>query len=325
MPSITIVTPVWNGLPYIRECVESVISQDFTDWEFIIGDNCSIDGTREYLDGLSDPRIRIFKQERNLGIYGNLNFLFRHPRSMHVHVLGADDTVLPGGLGRIWKAWRDLPDEVGLIRFNWGGERSAATLGRYSFEVLPEIIAPEDSDLAYLLFGCLPGNLSNVSVKASLVLEAGGFREDLPYAGDFEMWSRMGRRWPLALSVDEVTAVRRHEGVASNYLNRKGELFPQLVSIYTTFVENLSPRISRARLIAFFNVELVSSHLRTALLGVSRGNSAYLQRLIQARSPILWSLPLRLFGCLPFALWPSGRQQLSTKMAKKLANFRSNR
>ena len=49
VPAISIITPVWNGLPYIKECVESVIAQDFQDWELIIGDNASEDGTSEYL------------------------------------------------------------------------------------------------------------------------------------------------------------------------------------------------------------------------------------------------------------------------------------
>ena len=39
VPAISILTPVWNGLPYIKECIESVLSQDFQDWEMIIGDN----------------------------------------------------------------------------------------------------------------------------------------------------------------------------------------------------------------------------------------------------------------------------------------------
>ena len=75
-PAISILTPVWNGLPYIKECVESVFSQEFQDWELIISDNGSTDGTRDYLDTLTDKRVQIFKQDKNLGIDGNLNFLF---------------------------------------------------------------------------------------------------------------------------------------------------------------------------------------------------------------------------------------------------------
>ena len=73
VPTISILTPVWNGLPYIKECVDSVFAQEFQDWELIISDNGSTDGTRDYLDTLKDQRVRIFKQEKNLGIDGNLN------------------------------------------------------------------------------------------------------------------------------------------------------------------------------------------------------------------------------------------------------------
>ena len=61
VPAISILTPVWNGLPYIKECIESVLSQDFQDWEMIIGDNESDDGTSEYLRSFTDPRIKSFQ------------------------------------------------------------------------------------------------------------------------------------------------------------------------------------------------------------------------------------------------------------------------
>ena len=49
VPAISILTPVWNGLPYVKECIASVLAQEFQDWELLIGDNGSTDGTREYL------------------------------------------------------------------------------------------------------------------------------------------------------------------------------------------------------------------------------------------------------------------------------------
>jgi glycosyltransferase involved in cell wall biosynthesis len=70
-PAISILTPVWNGLPYIKECVNSVLAQDFQDWEMIVGDNASDDGTSEYLRTLTDPRIKVFRHDKNMGVCTN--------------------------------------------------------------------------------------------------------------------------------------------------------------------------------------------------------------------------------------------------------------
>src|SRR5688500_15313128 len=94
--AISILTPVWNGLPFVKECIDSVLSQEFQEWELIISDNGSTDGTRDYLDTLKDERIKIYKQEKNLGIYGNLNFLLSKASAPIGYWLCADDYFHPG-------------------------------------------------------------------------------------------------------------------------------------------------------------------------------------------------------------------------------------
>jgi glycosyltransferase involved in cell wall biosynthesis len=242
MPAITILMPVWNGLPFIREAVDSVLAQDFSDWELIISDNGSTDGTLEYLTTLSDPRIHMYRQAVNLGIFGNLNFLFAQARAPAAYILCADDYLLPSGLRKITQTWASMPPEVAYVRFNFGEMLKGSSLTRYSFQMVKGIIFPEQSDFLFYIFGNLSGNLSNISVRTKRVLDAGGFREDLPYAGDFEMWSRMGRQWPWFVTDTETVFVRRHEGVASNYLNKKGELVAQQRKVVDSLYLQLAGR-----------------------------------------------------------------------------------
>src|SRR5208282_2137762 len=91
MTAVSIITPVWNGLPFLKACVESVQAQRFEDWELLISDDGSTDGSREWLANLPDPRIRIFEQSRNLGIFGNLNFLFDRAIAPVSQILCQDD------------------------------------------------------------------------------------------------------------------------------------------------------------------------------------------------------------------------------------------
>lgn len=220
---IAIITPVWNGLPYIKECVASVLAQEFRDWEMIIGDNCSTDGTREYLDTLADPRIRVIRHEQNQGIYGNLNILFALAEAPVAQLLCADDYMLAHGLEKIIAAWATAPTETGLIRFKAPSDDRDHL--RRSIQGGP--ITPELSPLYFFLFGSLCGNLSNVSLRPQLVRKLGGFPTDQPYTGDTAFWVRLAGQYPIQVSRETVNHVRRHPGAASNYLNRNGELAGQ--------------------------------------------------------------------------------------------------
>ena len=320
VPTISILTPVRNGLPYIKECVESVFMQDFQDWEFIISDNGSTDGTRDYLDTLKDPRVKIFKQEKNLGIDGNLNFLFTKANSLLAYTLCADDYFYPGALKLVLKEWETVSSDTAFIAFNWKEVVNHSTMARYSYEILPKNLDPAKSQLAFFLFGNIPGNLSNVSCKVDVIRTSGGFDERLTQAGDFEIWARITRTQGMVLSDTEISFVRRHENTATLYLNKQGQLFAEHISIYEKLVEQLSPRFDRKKLINYFNLEICSFHLRHAIKAVIFGHSANMKIYLSNKSSIFWPNWKRLFLCLPFALNETVRMRLLVAMAGKFIN-----
>lgn len=246
-PAISIITPVWNGLPFLKECVESVLSQDFQDWEMIISDNGSTDGTHAYLETLTDKRIKIFKQEKNLGIFGNLNFLVLKPSAPIFYILCADDYFFPGGLANIVQEWKTRPQSTGLLRFNFS-EKRYGTGKHISYHVLPKRMGPSDSSFYFYLFGCIPGNLSNVSVRTDAIRTVGAFNENLPYAGDYEYWVRLGKLMDYELVESQVSYVRRHPGVASKYLNKNGELILQHSQVIAMMFEELKARYPKTLL-----------------------------------------------------------------------------
>ena len=294
-PLITILTPVWNGLPYIQEAVQSVVAQDFADWELIVGDNGSDDGTKEYLDGLSDPRIRVIKNECNRGIFGNLNVLFRAASAPLTCILCADDYLLPGGLERLAAEWDGVPSEVAFIRFNFGTNREGCPVRRLSTEIVRGEIQSERSDLLFFVFGNLPGNLSNVSVRTDRIREIGFFPEDLPYAGDFEMWSRMGRRWPFYVTDEQISFVRRHPGAASFHLNRKGELVAQQRRVVDGLRRHLEGRVPGWLLKLHGTINYDTLQRDVAVKALLFGRKAdYLRRVDEAvpGSSVLFPLPL---------------------------------
>ena len=160
-PAISILTPVWNGLPYLKECVDSVLAQDFQDWEMIVGDNSSDDGTSEYLQSLTDPRIRVYRHEKNLGVYRNIHFLFNKANAPIYMGLCADDYFYPGALQKIIDEWSNVDDSVGLISFNWKNRQMKQhKYQQYAYHALPKTLRGTHSVFAFLLFGNIPGNFS---------------------------------------------------------------------------------------------------------------------------------------------------------------------
>jgi glycosyltransferase involved in cell wall biosynthesis len=242
MPRISVLMPVYNGMPYIPEAVESVLAQDEQDWELVISDNGSTDGTRDYLNTLSDPRIRIHLQQANLGIFGNLNFLLEQAQASIAKILCADDKLLPGALARIaafmeerpWCAVSRCWAEGDARRFQRGqrGELIGA---------LPPRIYPEAALLMFATFGNIVGNLSKAACRPRLILEQGGFDQNFPYAGDYEGWMRVSERYGLALQDMELIFERRHAAQNSSLLNRNNELFPQLTKLIEMLATKVPP------------------------------------------------------------------------------------
>jgi len=241
MPRISVLMPVYNGMPYIPEAVESVLAQDEQDWELVISDNGSTDSTRDYLSTLQDPRIRVHLQQANLGIFGNLNFLLAQTRASIAKILCADDKLLPGALARIAAFMEERP-WCAVSRCWAVGDAQQFELGqRAELEgALPARIYPAAAILAFATFRNLVGNLSKGACRPKWVMEQGGFDQGFPYAGDYEGWIRVSACHGIALQNEELIYERRHATQNSVLLNRKNELFTQVTKLIETLARMVS-------------------------------------------------------------------------------------
>ena len=240
MPRITVLMPVYNGMPYIPEAVDSVLSQSETDWELIISDNGSMDGTRDYLRTLTDPRIRVHYHDTNLGIFGNLNFLLKQSRTDIAKILCADDVLLPDALTRIAAFMEERPWCAVSRCWAHGDNRRFGPNGRdHLIGALPKRIYPQASNLLFAAFGNIVGNLSKAACRPKLVLDAAGFDQRFPYVGDYEGWMRVAAQHGIALHDEELIRERRHEQQNSNLLNKKNEMYGQLKCV----LESVAPKI----------------------------------------------------------------------------------
>ena len=100
MNIVTIITPCYNAEKYIKETIESVLSQDYSNFELIIVNDCSTDRSEEIIKSFNDSRIKYYKFDINQGVAAARNFALDHATGKYVTFLDSDDLWLPDKLKR---------------------------------------------------------------------------------------------------------------------------------------------------------------------------------------------------------------------------------
>lgn len=112
IPIVSIGLPVYNGEKYLREALDSLLAQTFTDFELIISDNASTDGTQAICENraLTDARIRYFRQPANKGAPWNFRFVLDQSKGKYFMWAAADDWRFPNFINDAVSCFHEDPD-----------------------------------------------------------------------------------------------------------------------------------------------------------------------------------------------------------------------
>ena len=182
-PHFSVMVPAYNAASTLAETAASVQAQTFTDWELVIVDDGSTDGTRALADALAshDPRIRVITQE-NRGSGGAYNTAARNARADLLVMLSADDLLLPEHLATIDALIAANPEASvftcdGFYEYPDGRrERVGANSGWSD---------PSQCSLEELLVACFYG--VGAVYRRAVFDTVGGYRENI-YAEDYLFW-----------------------------------------------------------------------------------------------------------------------------------------
>ena len=97
-PRVSILMPVYKTAPYLREAMDSILSQTFTDYELIVLNDCSPDNAEEILDEYKDPRIVRYLGEKNVGLANVLNVGMKMAKGKYIARMDSDDLSTPNRL-----------------------------------------------------------------------------------------------------------------------------------------------------------------------------------------------------------------------------------
>ena len=209
MPKVSIVMPVYNGVRYLREALDSLLTQTFQDFEIWAIDDGSTDDSPALLASIRDPRLRVYRQD-NAGQTGALNTGLKLAKGEYIARMDQDDISEPERLA-MQVAFLDSHPEVGLLgsEYMWIDEKGTP-LRKMSFP-------RNNSNLRRAMARCNPFAHSAVMFRRSLIEQVGGYiqNKNYPQFQDYELWIRMAVHSQVANLPVVLMRYRVHESSSS--------------------------------------------------------------------------------------------------------------
>jgi glycosyltransferase involved in cell wall biosynthesis len=140
-PLVSVVTPVYNGEPYLRQCIESVLSQTYTNWDYTIVNNCSTDRTLEIAQEYASrhSRVRVRNNETFVPVIENHNRAFRQisAESKYCKVVAGDDWLFPECIEKMVRLAEEHPTVAIVGAYGLDGSNVLWTGMPYPSSVVP--------------------------------------------------------------------------------------------------------------------------------------------------------------------------------------------
>jgi glycosyltransferase involved in cell wall biosynthesis len=212
-PRVSVVMSVFNGEKFLAEAIESMLCQTYQDFELLIVDDASTDGTAAILAGYSDARLRVITNGTNLGLTPSLSRALGEARGEFIARQDADDVSLPERLA-IQVEWLDRHPEVAVL----GSEleivdAEGKSRGRFG-------VATDHAEIVWRMFYGRVLAHPSVMFRADPVKAAGGYDTDVAVAQDLDLWTRLVGKARFANLQRPLVRYRTHPGAVSV---RKGE------------------------------------------------------------------------------------------------------
>lgn len=189
MPKVSVIIPTYNRLPMLKEAVDSVLAQDFEDFELIVVDDGSTDGTGEEIKRYGG-RVKLLRHDENRGVSAARNKGILHARGKYIAFLDSDDLWVKGKLKMQVAFLDDNPhyplcytDEIWIRK----GKRVNPMLKHAKFS-------------GWIFEKCLPLCIispSSAVMRRTLFSKVGLFDEALPVCEDYDFWLRVSARFPI--------------------------------------------------------------------------------------------------------------------------------
>ncbi len=210
-PRVTVLMAAYNGAKLIGESIDSLLAQGFDDFEVVVVDDASTDDTATVVGAYNDPRIRLLRNTRNLGVVGTRNRAYAAARGEYVAILDQDDLSRPGRLAAQVAYLDNHPASVLVATDTDIIERDRLRdSGRGSHGDTNPVV------LRWMLHVGNPLVHSSVMFRAEAARRLGVYlRQDYEFCEDYDFYLRLLALGEIAILPQRLTILREHAGRAS--------------------------------------------------------------------------------------------------------------
>ncbi len=235
-PFVSIVTPVYNGEKFLEECIESVLSQSYQNWEYIIVNNCSRDRSLEIARRLTehDKRVHIHDNTEFLSSIQNFNHSLRliSSKSKYCKIVHADDWIFPECVTQMVKVAEEYPTigVVGSYRLDGTSQEGTIVLSTglpYKKTFIP---GPESAQMNLLDGPFTIGTPSGLLIRSDLIRSKEKFYSELEFhqCVDADVYYALMQESDFGFVHQVLSFSRRHEGSITSSYGRFNAMLPSL-------------------------------------------------------------------------------------------------
>lgn len=184
-PLISVIMPVYNAEAYLKEAIDSILEQTFTDFELIAIDDGSVDGSRKLLEHYAkvDPRIKVVIHKQNMRLVATLNDGLSLAQGEYIARMDSDDMSFP----KRFELQVDILQRMPQVVLVAGTYEIIDEEGEFIYR---EVIPVNDRDIKRTMFLRNPIAHGSVMFRRSAIEQVGGYIDYGP-TEDFELWTRM--------------------------------------------------------------------------------------------------------------------------------------
>ena len=238
-PLISVVMAVFNGAHYLHLAIDSVLTQSFRDFEFVIIDDCSTDNTPDIISSYNDERIVYMRNNDNLGQTPSLNLGLRAAKGKYIARIDADDIYLQGKLQRQFVFMETHP-EVSICG------TAGIKIDEHGKEITVHAPPRNSNDIFFSIF-FIRSPLIHVSVimRKDIIMEYNGYDERYPYCADFALWSTLIKNKLKIANIHDVLIKYREYSGSIGAIHKLKEFGWEMASIIcSNMAELLNMRVS---------------------------------------------------------------------------------
>ena len=242
-PLVSVFIPVYNAEKYIAESLESILNQTYQNLEIILVDDGSTDRSVEIIESYQDERIKLIRNEKNMGIPFTRNVGLENASGKYMAIMDSDDISLPERIEKQVKYLENHPeiDVVGSYYYKFSGEKTR--------EIRLTYIHPDEIDIVLLFYSPISNPSSMVRLET---VRKHRLKYNLNYfvAQDYGFWVEISKVGGKIAVIPEFLLKYRtgHENITKNRIKRKLNVEKIIQSIHQDILNHYKINLTEEEL-----------------------------------------------------------------------------